>query len=173
MLAAATVLGVFEFFPLPNGGGVTLLSMLPIFLIAYRYGTAWGMFTGFANGVLKLMVDSGRIGGFGLSLEGVVGSVFLDYFLAFALLGLAGLFRKVKNGTVGLAAGVAIACAARYAAHVLSGLIVFGGIAGGADGILYSLGYNWFMGPELVSSTIAAIFLSLLLDFRRENLRRT
>ena len=43
MIAAATILSMFKLVELPYGGSITLASMLPIVIIAYRYGTAWGI----------------------------------------------------------------------------------------------------------------------------------
>ena len=41
LIALATVLSLFQPLRLPAGGGITILSMLPIVLISYRYGMAW------------------------------------------------------------------------------------------------------------------------------------
>ena len=46
MIALATILSLFKLVDLPYGGSITLASMLPVLLIAYRYGTAWGLLTG-------------------------------------------------------------------------------------------------------------------------------
>lgn len=50
LLAVATVLTIISGyipFQLPFGGSITIVSMLPIVMIAYRYGTKWGLFSGF------------------------------------------------------------------------------------------------------------------------------
>ena len=39
MLAFATVLSLIKIVDMPFGGSVTACSMLPILIIAYRYGT--------------------------------------------------------------------------------------------------------------------------------------
>lgn len=41
MIALATVLSMIKFANLPFGGSVTLCSMLPLVLIAYRYKWKW------------------------------------------------------------------------------------------------------------------------------------
>ena len=41
---------------MPFGGSVTACSMLPILIIAYRYGTKWGLFTAFAAVMLHLQI---------------------------------------------------------------------------------------------------------------------
>ena len=38
MIAIGTVLSNIKFFTMPNGGSVTLLSMLPFVLVSYRHG---------------------------------------------------------------------------------------------------------------------------------------
>ena len=41
---------------MPNGGSITLLSMLPFILVSYRHGTKWGLFTGFVNSLLQMLL---------------------------------------------------------------------------------------------------------------------
>ena len=41
MIAIATVLSIIKIAELPYGGSITLASMLPIAIIAYRRGTGW------------------------------------------------------------------------------------------------------------------------------------
>ena len=55
MLAFATVLSLVKIVDLPYGGSITACSMLPILLIAYRYGTAWGLFTAAAFSLLQIV----------------------------------------------------------------------------------------------------------------------
>ena len=43
LIAVAAVLSIFQPFQLPFGGGITIASMMPIVLIAYCYGTPWGL----------------------------------------------------------------------------------------------------------------------------------
>ena len=46
MIAIGTVLSNIKIFTMPNGGSVTLLSMLPFVLVSFRHGVKWGLFTG-------------------------------------------------------------------------------------------------------------------------------
>ena len=46
MIALGTVLANIKIFEMPNGGSITLLSMLPFILVSYRHGTKWGLFPG-------------------------------------------------------------------------------------------------------------------------------
>ena len=42
MIAIGTVLSNIKFFTMPNGGSITLLSMLPFVLVSFRHGAKWG-----------------------------------------------------------------------------------------------------------------------------------
>ena len=59
MIAIGTVLSNIKFFTLPNGGSITLLSMLPFVLVSFRHGVKWGLFTGFVNGCLQILLGGG------------------------------------------------------------------------------------------------------------------
>ena len=90
MIAIGTVLSNIKFFTLPNGGSVTLLSMLPFVLVSFRHGVKWGLFTGFVNGCLQMLL--GFYAPPAPGLLPLVGMILLDYVLAFTLLGLAVVF---------------------------------------------------------------------------------
>ena len=62
MIAIGTVLSNIKFFTLPNGGSVTLLSMLPFVLVSFRHGVKWGLFTGFVNGCLQMPFKNRMVG---------------------------------------------------------------------------------------------------------------
>lgn len=87
-VALAYVTSFIRVFKLPYGGSVTLLSMLFIVLVANWYGVKTGMLVGFAYGILQFLQEP-----YFLTLF----QVCCDYVLAFAALGLAGLFRGKKN----------------------------------------------------------------------------
>lgn len=110
-VALAYVTSFIKIFKLPYGGSVTLLSMLFIVLVANWYGVKTGMLVGFAYGILQFLQEP-----YFLSLF----QVCCDYVLAFAALGLAGLFRKKRNG---LLLGYIAAVLARGAFHSLGGYL--------------------------------------------------
>ena len=89
MLALAQVLGYIKLWQLPNGGSVTL-SMLPIFVFCIRWGFGPGLLVSFAFGLLQLFLDVAYSAGW----QSIIG----DYLLAFAVMGVAGLFKGKKNG---------------------------------------------------------------------------
>ncbi len=95
----------------PFGGSVTLFSMLFICLIGYWYGIGAGILTGLAYGILQFLQEP-----FVLSFF----QVCCDYILAFAGLGLAGLFAKSKNG---LLKGYLLGIIVRGAFHTLGGYL--------------------------------------------------
>ena len=144
MLALATVLAVvcayIPFLNLPFGGGFTVASMLPIVIVAYMYGTKWGLFTSFCYALIQIILSltqgtSGTVMALFLpDSDGYMGSVgvgiaiiLIDYIIAYTLLGLGGVFRnKISNKTVSLVVGVVFALFLRYIAHIVSGYIFYG-----------------------------------------------
>ena len=83
MIALGTVLANIKIYELPNGGSITLFSMLPFVLISFRHGVKWGLFTGFVNSLLQML-----LGFYAPPTPGLlplVGMILLDYVLAFSL----------------------------------------------------------------------------------------
>ena len=56
MVALGVVISMLKFIDLPFGGSVTIASMLPILIIAYRHGMAWGTLTGFVYGLFQMLL---------------------------------------------------------------------------------------------------------------------
>jgi thiamine transporter len=146
MVALAYVLNLIKIFHLPQGGSVTLGSMVPILLIAYRHGWKEGVFSGVLFGLVQL------------ALEGYIFhpiQVILDYPLAFGILGTAALFedRPILGVIVGLTG--------RFLAHFISGVVYFGTYAPeGWSPIVYSAVYNGgYLIPEMIISGILLYFL--------------
>ncbi|MBQ7660783.1 MAG: energy-coupled thiamine transporter ThiT [Clostridia bacterium] len=158
MIALAFVLSMVKLWHMPLGGSVTLLSMLPILLIAVKNGPAWGFATAFCYSLTQLATSG--VFGWGLTPLMLVGSMFLDYILAFTVLGAASLFGKSTKGAL---VGTVVACVLRFVIHFLSGVVlwtnfeefvVFGQTWVGRP-VLYSICYNGaFMLPELIFTVI-------------------
>lgn len=110
-LALAYLTSYIQLFRMPYGGGVTLFSMLFVVLIGYWYGPKVGVMAGFVYGILQFIQEPYVLSFF---------QVCCDYLLAFAALGLGGLFLKQKNG---LLKGYVVAVIARGAFHVLGGYL--------------------------------------------------
>ncbi|MCI8553625.1 MAG: hypothetical protein HFJ80_01605 [Clostridiales bacterium] len=174
MLAFAIVLSLVKLVDLPYGGSITLCSMLPVLIIAYRYGTAWGLFTASAFGVLQMLTGMSSVR-YGTSFLSVSAIVLFDFLLAFAVLGLGGVFRgKVRGQGAALMAGSLLACVLRYLCHTLVGCTVWAGLSiPTQDALLYSLAYNaTYMVPETIITLLGACYLSRVLDFGSENITR-
>jgi thiamine transporter len=139
MVALATVLSVIKVFNFPQGGSITLGSMIPILLVALRRGPKIGVMTGAVYGMVQLIID-GYIGVYNPA------SLLLDYPIAFGALGLAGFVQK--QPFVGTCLGIT----GRLISHIISGYIFFGMYAPpGMNPLLYSVVYNMaYILPELV-----------------------
>ncbi len=140
-VALSLVLNYIKIFHLPQGGSITLGSMVPVLLISYRRGLRVGVFTGAVFGLAQMVLDGWIYNPFGM---------FLDYPLAFGALGLAGIFKKYPL------VGVAAALVARFISHFLSGILFFWMYAPeGMSPIVYSAIYNGsYILPEMVISGI-------------------
>ena len=136
-----------------------MCSFLSGVLISFRHGVKWGVFTGFVNSLLQMLL------GFWAppvpTFLYFLGEVLLDYVLAFTALGLAGLFaRPFHNRTVGVAVGTFAVCLLRFLCSFLSGVLVWGNLNEGLSAWTYSLGYNAsYMLPETLLTVVAAVLI--------------
>ena len=96
-------------------GGSISAAMIPIILFAVRWGAPWGIAAGAVFGTLKyfLGLDS-------FVLNWI--SIIFDYTGAYAMVGLAGLFKRRAN-LIPLAA--LVAGAARFIVHYIRGVTVY------------------------------------------------
>ena len=159
MIAVGTVLANIKIYELPNGGSITLFSMLPFVLISFRHGVKWGLFTGFVNSLLQML-----LGFYAPPTPGLlplVGMILLDYVLAFSLLGLAGgIAKPFKNKLAGVAVGTAAVCGIRFLCSFLSGVLIWGNLSDGLAAWTFSLTYNGsYMLPETIMTTVAAVLI--------------
>lgn len=140
------------------GGSITVVSMLPILLAGYRHGIKWGLLTGITYAVLQILLDIAQISSWGLSPAIFVGTLLLDYLLAYGGLSFAGLFHGKKHG---LWISAIVCLTWRYLMHVLSGIILFAEYDQiGFTPLTWSLAYNGsYMLPELVLTTVVAFFI--------------
>ena len=157
LLALATVLSLIKPFPMPFGGSVTLLSMLPVVMLPLMYGTGWGMVSAFIYSLIQLALDIASVLSWGLTPYALIGTIVLDYLLAFSLLGLSGVFKS--KGIVGIAGGVVMVLIFRFLMHFISGVVIFDTFTN-ADAWIYSLSYNAsYMVPEFIPTSVAAVIL--------------
>ena len=140
------------------GGSITAVSMLPMLLAGYRHGIKWGTITGVTYAVIQILLDIAQISSWGLTPIIFVGTIVLDYLLAYGSLSLAGLFNGKKNG---LWISAIVCLSLRYAMHVISGIILFAHYAqDGFTPVSWSLAYNGsFMIPEMILTGMVAFLL--------------
>lgn len=145
-VALATALSLIVIFQLPEGGSITLGSMVPILWLSLRRGPKIGLVAGAVYGLVQLVV---------MPQIYYLPQVLLDYPLAFGCLGLAGFFQK-RWALV----GVVVAITGRFIMHLISGALYFASFApAGMNPWLYSALYNGsYLLPELGIS-LFVIFL--------------
>lgn len=165
MLALAIVLSFVKIWNMPMGGSVTLLSMLPIMLIAIKNGTAWGVGTAFVFSLFQLVqaVIEGNVFPYCTTLGIVVLCVLFDYLVPFTALGLCAVAKNLNAGKMrnfGIYLGIAGVCIVRFLCHFTTGVVIWGQWAEGMSKGLYSLIYNGqYMLPEMLLTLVAAIIL--------------
>ncbi len=140
--ALATVLSTITIYVMPQGGSITLASMVPIIWLSLRRGPKIGIITCTLYGAIQFVLLPYAINPI---------QVLLDYFLAFGVLGLAGFFSKYP--TLGAAAGVSL----RFIMSFISGVVYWAPIyAPNINPYIYSAAYNGsYILPELIITVIA------------------
>ncbi len=150
--ALATVLSTIIVYVMPQGGSITLASMVPIIWLALRRGPKVGA----ATGILYGFIQFAMLPYIAPVTDPVVAliQVLLDYPIAFGVLGLAGYFQKYP------VAGAAVGVSLRFVMSFLSGAFIWAGIyAVGLDPYIYSAVYNGsYMLPELII-TVFVVFI--------------
>ncbi|MCI2046739.1 MAG: energy-coupled thiamine transporter ThiT [Faecalibacterium sp.] len=161
MVALATVLSYIKIFELPQGGTISL-EMIPLFIMCFRHGTKWGLFTGFVHGFIQMILGFSNVL-YCKTLVAQIGCVLLDYLVAFTVLGLAFQFAKLFGGrtVAGAAFGTFAACFLRFLCHFISGMWLWGEYAGGQAVWLYSAVYNGSY--MLVDTVICMLCMALLM----------
>jgi len=146
----------------PQGGSISI-AMVPIFLMAYRWGLKGGLLTGFLLGLLQFILGFAQIY---TILQGII-----DYFIAFTVVGLAGVFAPLVNHAITerkkgkwmtyVIMGAFLGSLLRYLCHVVSGIVFFGEYAPkGQPVAIYSLLYNGtYMLPSFIFSAIIIVIV--------------
>jgi thiamine transporter len=146
----------------PQGGTVSI-AMVPVFIMAIRRGIKGGLVTGFIFGLLQFIT------GFAQIYHPVQG--FIDYFVAFTVLGFAGIFtnqikaalqRREKGKWITYTIlACFLGCALRFLAHFYTGIVFFGSYAPkGQPVALYSFIYNGtYMLPTFILSAAVVVLL--------------
>lgn len=159
-LALAVILNFLKLWRMPQGGSISL-EMLPILIIAFRWGAGAGLFSGAAYGLLQLM--------FGAYIIHPI-QLIMDYPLPYMVLGFAGIFNIRKNQLLQplkMFWAVLVAAALRLIVHILSGAIFFGSYAPEGQNVwLYSTVYN---ATFLIPTTIVTYIVLLIVMKALEN----
>lgn len=174
MIALATVLSMIKLAELPYGGSITIASMLPIAIIAYRRGMGWGLGSAFVYGIVQQLLGLNSLS-YVTTWQSVVAVILLDYIVAFTVIGFAGIFRnKIENQALGLTLGCVFVSILRYICHVISGATVWAGLSIPTQAALsYSFIYNaTYMLPECIILAVTAVYIGSVIDFREEKLKR-
>lgn len=164
-IALSFALSYVRFFKMPFGGSITFASLLPLMLYSYMFGTRKGVLAGVIFGVLQAIQDPWILH---------PAQFLLDYPIAFAGIGLAGIFRSLNlfSGKVRLqfSLGAIVAGVTRFISHFFSGAIAFGmygatyaeayNIPALANEYFYSFVYQClYIIPDIIIVIVAGILL--------------
>ncbi|WP_020061393.1 energy-coupled thiamine transporter ThiT [Bacillus sp. 123MFChir2] len=144
-------------------GGSISFAMIPIFIIAYRWGFKVSFLSGLVWGLLQIVAGDASI------FTPV--QAFIEYFIAFSFIGFAGLFHEpiqqsIANGQKTKAItyiiiATFIGSLARYFWHFIAGFIFFGQYAPkGQSAVLYSFIFN---GVTMIGSFVLCAVLLVAL----------
>lgn len=162
--ALAILLDIIPFlsFKLWAQGGSVSFAMVPVFIMAFRWGVKGGMTTGLLFGIYQILTGAYII----TPLQTV-----LDYLVAFSVIGLAGvvakpLWKAISSNQKGslifwVTVGCFIGSLLRFFGHFIAGIIFYGEFAPEGQPVwLYSLIYNG--GYMLPAFVLSAMIVALL-----------
>ena len=162
--ALALILDLLPFlsFKVWAQGGSISFAMIPIFIVAFRWGLKGGLISGFLLGILQVATGTAWIAH---PVQGL-----LDYPVAFLVLGFAGLLAPavqtaLKNNNTKrfismVTLGVLIGVTLRFIAHFVSGVVFFESLIDGMNIWVYSLVYNSsYLIPSFIINVAAVSFL--------------
>lgn len=154
-LALSFALSFVRFVQLPQGGSVTLASLLPLMLFSYMFGVRKGVLAGVVLGLLQAVQDPWIIH---------PAQFVLDYPVAFGMIGFTGLFSEIgfpdKRPVPAFALGAVSAVILRYLCHVMSGIFAFSTFAqAGHSAVAWGFLYNLFVFADMAVSLAAGAAL--------------
>ncbi len=147
--ALGYILNLIKFIHMPQGGSISLFSMLPTMILSIIYGKGIGLTSGILLGVLKLLD-----GAFILNPL----QFLLDYILSNMCLGFSSIFGHKKRLNIFLGCLLSVFLCTMF--NVFSGVLFYGEFAEGMNVWVYSLIYNFSsIGVEgLLTSIVCAFF---------------
>lgn len=164
-IAMSFALSYVRLVKLPQGGSITVASLLPLMIYSYMFGTKKGVFAGLVYGAMQALQDPYIIH---------PAQFLLDYPIAFSAIGTAGLFAQTKSlnklPQLQFALGAVVASVLRFAAHVLSGVFAFEAYAvdAGMNAWFYSLAYNSFVFADIAIAIAAGVLVFSSRSFMRQ-----
>jgi thiamine transporter len=129
---------------LPEGGSITIAGLVPLLWFSLRRGFRFGVFAGVVYGSVHM-----ALGGYVINpVQGL-----LDYPIAFAALGLAGLFKKYQL------VGVGVGIVGRFVCSFLSGVFFF--TSPTLEGAIASAVYNgtYLIGEFVISAIVIYLII--------------
>ena len=169
LLALSIILSFVTVYHMPMGGGITLLSMLPVMLVSIKYGIGTGLSVSLTFSLFQLLqgILSGNVFVYCTTARAQIICALFDYIVPFAVLGFAGIFVNIgkKNSSVNTyilkaVSGIAIMIFLRFVCHYITGVVIWGQWAENMSPYLYSLIYNaQYMLPECIFTAVAAAIL--------------
>lgn len=140
-------------------------AMVPIFIVAFRWGVKVGLLSGFLWGLLQVVLGNAYY----LALI----QFLVEYFLAFAFVGFAGLFFKTiqthfqagkkKKALLWVVIATLVGSVARYFWHFVAGVVFWGEYAPeGMSPVIYSLIVNGvtMIGAFVLCSAVLVLLLT-------------
>ncbi|NMH67799.1 energy-coupled thiamine transporter ThiT [Bacillus sp. RO3] len=165
MAAFAVILDMLPSIKLSPSISISI-AMVPIFLLSYRRGWKAGVLAGFVWGILQIALGDAWIA--------TPVQMVIEYFIAFAFIGFAGLFAGNIQGALGrnnrsaaiswLVAATFIGSLARYFWHFIAGFVFFAEYAPkDMSPLLFSLIANGItmLGSALLCSIILVIIMNI------------
>ena len=140
-------------------------AMVPIFILAFRWGVKVGLLSGFLWGLLQVVLGNAYY------LAPI--QFLIEYFLAFAFVGCAGLFYKTiqthfqtgakKKALLWVIIATFVGSVARYFWHFVAGVVFWGEYAPeGTSPVIYSLIVNGvtMIGAFVLCSAVLVLLLA-------------
>jgi len=163
-IAISFALSYITLWKMPQGGSITLVSLLPLMLYSQMFGVRKGVFIGLIYGILQAIQDPWILH---------PAQFLLDYPLAFACIGLAAVFTqngiKDTKGIVLFALGSVLAVTLRYASHVISGIFAFAmyAVDTGYSAVPWGFLYNTFSFADMAIALVVGVAMLTNSSFRK------
>lgn len=155
-IAMSFALSYLRIVKMPQGGSITIASLLPLMLYAFMFGPKKGVLAGAICGLLQAVQDP-------VILHPA--QFVLDYPAAFACIGLAGIFANLKAleklPQIQFLLGGIVAGLSRFIMHFISGVFAFGTFAPeGQSPWLYSFIYqSGYVLPDIAIAIVAGVLV--------------